>query len=41
MDERFGEWLRDAMADIDDELLKRRWAGVESLADDTSNVLKF
>ena len=34
MDERFGEWLRDAMADIDDELLKRRWAGVESLADD-------
>ena len=34
MDERFGEWLRDAMADIDDELLKRRWAGVESLAAD-------
>ena len=34
MDERFGAWLRDAMADIDDDILKRRWSGVESLADD-------
>ena len=32
MDDRFGEWLRDAMADIDDGVLKRRWGGVESLA---------
>ena len=32
MDERFGEWLRDALADVDDAVLKRRWDGVESLA---------
>lgn len=38
MDERFGEWLRDAMADIDDDVLKRRWAGVESLVDDLESA---
>ena len=32
MDERFGDWLRDVMADLDDGRLKRRWSGVESLA---------
>ena len=41
MDERFGEWLRDALADVDDEILKRRWSGVESLASelDESEIL--
>ena len=34
MDERFGEWLRDALADVDDDILKRRWSAVESLAND-------
>ena len=34
VDDRFGEWLRDALADMDDNVLKRRWAGVESLARD-------
>lgn len=33
MDERFGEWLRDALADVDDDLLKRRWSGVETLVE--------
>ena len=33
MDERFGDWIRDTLADIDDEVLKRRWGAVESLAD--------
>ena len=33
MDERFGEWLRDALADMDDDLLKRRWSGVEALGE--------
>ena len=41
MDERFGEWLRDAMADIDDDLLKRRWAAVESLAEDLESAEVF
>ena len=31
MDERFGDWMRDALADIDDDILKRRWVGVEAL----------
>ena len=34
MDERFGEWLRDALADVDDDILKKRWSAVESLASD-------
>ena len=34
MDERFGEWLRDTLADVDDDILKRRWSAVESLASD-------
>ena len=34
MDERFGEWLRDALADVDDDLLKRRWSGVEALGEE-------
>ena len=34
MDERFGEWLRDALADIDEDILKRRWSAVASLASD-------
>ena len=34
VDDRFGEWLRDALADMDDDVLIRRWAGVESLASD-------
>lgn len=32
MDKRFGDWMRDALADIDDGVLKRRWGGVEALA---------
>ena len=32
MDERFGEWMRDALADIDDTVLTRRWGAVERLA---------
>ena len=32
MDERFGDWMRDALADIDEDVLKRRWVGVEALA---------
>ena len=32
MDEKFGDWMRDALADIDDSVLKRRWSGVEALA---------
>ncbi|MCG7873096.1 MAG: hypothetical protein JAZ11_13435 [Candidatus Thiodiazotropha lotti] len=34
MDERFGSWLRDTMADIDEDILKKRWSAVESLASD-------
>ena len=34
MDERFGEWLRDALADIDDSVLKLRWGGVATLAEE-------
>lgn len=34
MDERFGSWLRDAMADIDEDILKKRWSAIESLSSD-------
>lgn len=32
MDERFGTWLRPAMADIDEDRLTKRWAAVEKLS---------
>lgn len=31
MDERFGSWIRDALADVDEEILRRRWSAVEVL----------
>ncbi len=32
MDNRFATWLQPAMADFDEEYLKKRWAAVESLS---------
>ena len=37
MDERFGTWLRDAMADIDEDMLKKRWSAVESLSSELND----
>lgn len=37
MDNRFGTWIKPAMADVDEDRLSKRWTAVETLLGELGN----